>query len=277
MSEHAKPFITWAGGKTQLLPELHDRLPKDFNRYYEPFGGGAALLLSLGSRERAVYSDINPQLVNAFRSVRDEPEELMSAISDYDHRLQADLTTKEYYVIRDEFNKAKSDPAVGVSHAAMFIFLNKHGFNGLYRENAKGKFNVPWNGRKGPSFDREQLLKASSALQGVDLFVGDFTFAITDASKGDLVFFDSPYVQLEGGSFDKYTAEGFPLEDHVRLRDKANELTAEGVNVMLTNHSTPLVMDLYKGWNIEEVDVRRSINRKGDSRKGKEVIIRNYG
>ena len=157
------------------------------------------------------------------------------------------------------------------------IYLNKHCFNGLYRVNSKGEFNVPFNGKlTGRSFDPDHLREVSTKLKLVEFKLGDFADAVSDARSGDFAFFDSPYAPLTPTSFTDYTKEGFSYEDHVRLADLFKELTSKGVKCMLTNHDTDLIRELYKDFTITEVEVSRNINRNGSDRKGKEVIITNY-
>lgn len=270
-----KPIIKWVGGKGSNLPYIRDRLPKEFNTYYEPFLGGAAVLLDLNPTN-AVVSDINPELINMYIQVRDYVEEVINYLTIYDNQHETWSDPKDYYYrVRGFFNTELSTNTA--QQAARFIYLNKHCFNGLYRVNKKGEFNVPFNGKlSGWSVDPDHLRELSTRLKQVTFKLGDFEAAVSDASPGDLVFFDSPYAPLTATSFTDYTKEGFSYEDHVRLAKVFKELTNRGCYCMLTNHDTPLIRELYKDYKIEVVDVRRSINRKGDGRTGKEVIITNY-
>lgn len=271
-----KPIIKWAGSKRQLLGKIRELLPTTYNRYYEPFIGGGAVLLDL-CPDIAVVNDINPELINLYLQVRNNVEDVIRFLTDVDagHVLAEDA--KEYYYsVREVFNE---NLGIGTpEQAARFVYLNKHCFNGLYRVNAKGKFNVPFNGRlAGASFDSDHLREVSATLaNSVILMNTDFETAVKEAKEGDFIFFDSPYAPLTPTSFTDYTKEGFSYEDHVRLAKVFKELTNRGCYCMLTNHDTPLIRDLYKDYKIEVVDVRRSINRKGDGRTGKEVIITNY-
>ena len=270
-----KPIIKWVGGKTQCLSYIKEMLPENFNNYYEPFFGGGALLLNI-EPSSAVVNDINPELINMYRQVRDQVGVVLRKLDALDIRHEiADDAKEVYYQIRDEFNSnlLSNTP----DQAARFIYLNKHCFNGLYRVNKKGQFNVPFNGRlTGVSCDRDNLIEVSKMLQHVSFSNTDFADAVKTAHADDFVFFDSPYAPLNPTSFVDYTKEGFSYEDHVRLADLFKELTTKGVKCMLTNHDTPLIRELYKDFNIRVVDVRRSINRNGSDRKGKEVIITNY-
>ena len=270
-----KPVIKWVGGKSQLTQKIREMLPDKFETYYEPFLGGAAVLLDLNPTN-AVVNDINPELINMYIQVRDNVEEVINHLTTYDNQHEIWSDSKDYYYrVRGFFNTELGTNTV--QQAARFIYLNKHCFNGLYRVNKKGEFNVPFNGKlSGKFFDPDHLRELSSRLQNMRILNTDFETAVQDASVGDFVFFDSPYVPITATTFTDYTKEGFSYEDHVRLAKVFKELTNRGCYCMLTNHDTPLIRELYKDYKIEVVDVRRSINRKGDSRTGKEVIITNY-
>lgn len=264
-----KPIIKWVGGKYQLLNKIREMLPKDYRKYYEPFLGGGAVLLDI-CPEEAVVNDINPELINMYIQVRDNVEDVIEdlAVLDswHEHR---DDPKGYYYKIREDFNSNLGDDIP--MQAARFIYLNKHCFNGLYRVNSKGEFNVPFNGKlTGASFHPERLRDVSKQLKNVEFKCGDFEQAAKGANPKDFIFIDSPYAPLTQTSFVDYTKEGFSYEDHVRLSDFYKELSDLGVYCMLTNHDTELIRHLYRGFNFTEVDVRRSINRNGDGRKGKE-------
>ena len=273
-----KPIIKWVGGKTQLLETIRQMLPSGWIRYYEPFLGGGALLLDfdLDITSSAVVNDINPELINMYLQVRDHVDEVIKCLTIMDDIHERSLEPKEYYYkVRKGFNKNLGSN--DTEQAARLIYLNKHCFNGLYRVNSKGEFNVPFNGKlTGRSFDPDHLRDVSTKLKLVEFKCGDFAAAVSDARSGDFVFFDSPYDLLNPTSFTDYTKEGFSYEDHVRLSDLFKELTTRGVKCMLTNHDTVLIRDLYKDFTITEVEVSRNINRNGSDRKGKEVIITNY-
>lgn len=271
-----KPIIKWPGGKTQCLKYIRELLPPTYNKYYEPFLGGGAVLLDL-CPEEAVVNDINPELINMYLQVKDNVETVIAHLTDMDsfHEHSGNDPKEIYYMFREAFNNnLNSNTSV---QAARFIYLNKHCFNGLYRVNSKGEFNVPFNGKlTGGSFHAEHLRAVSKQLQGVEFKCGDFEQSAKSIAPKDFIFIDSPYAPLTPTSFVDYTKEGFSYEDHKRLADFYMELSDYGVYCMLTNHDTELIRDLYRGFNFTEVDVRRSINRNGDNRKGKEVIITNY-
>lgn len=273
-----KPIIKWAGGKSQSLKIIKEMLPIGWINYYEPFLGGGAVLLDLleTTNTTAIVNDINPELINMYLHIRDNVEEVIKCLTIMDEIHERSLEPKDYYYkVRKGFNKNLGSN--DTEQAARLIYLNKHCFNGLYRVNSKGEFNVPFNGKlTGRSFDPDHLREISTKLKLVEFKCGDFAAAVANARSGDFIFFDSPYAPLTPTSFTDYTKEGFSYEDHVRLADLFKELTASGVKCMLTNHDTDLIRDLYKDFTITEVEVSRNINRNGSDRKGKEVIITNY-
>jgi DNA adenine methylase len=270
-----KPIVKWVGGKNQLLPKIRELLPPRYNTYFEPFLGGGAVLLDL-SPDTAIVNDINPELINIYLQIKDHVEDVIKHLATLDNYHGSAADPKAYYyMIREGFNQNLE--TMTAEQAARFIYLNKHCFNGLYRVNKKGEFNVPFNGKlSGKSADPDHLREVSSRLKSVDIKCGDYVEAVKDAGIGDFVFFDSPYAPLNPTSFVDYTKEGFDYEDHVTLAALFKMLTNRGCYCMLTNHDTPLIRELYKDYKIEVVDVRRSINRNGKDRTGKEVIITNY-
>lgn len=276
---YLRPFIKWVGGKTQLLSVLENRIPSTYSRYFEPFLGGGALLFSQRP-EQAFVSDTNPVLIQAYLDVRDHPQELMRYTHKLDILLQAEgLTQKEqndYYLgIRETFNAFLKKREYGLQSSGLFLFLNKHAFNGLYRTNRKGAFNAPFAYSIRDSFQAKNILAVSSFLRthAVSLFCQDFEKTCEDAGKGDFVFFDSPYAPLTDTSFVSYTKEGFSKDDHIRLARLAKKLSDRGASVMVTNHNTPFIRELYDGFSMEAVSVHRNINRDGKNRYGEELII----
>ena len=268
------PFVKWAGGKRQMLEQLGIRMPETYGGYYEPFVGGGALVLSLAP-EKAVLNDINQELVHTYREIRDHLDALLVLLSSMD---TVTCTKEFYYEMRARYNEKHRLAEYDTEMAALFIYLNKHCFNGLYRVNTRGEFNVPWNQKLSVrSMDMENIKAISAYLKSVTITCRDFEKALEDVKKGDFVYFDSPYAPLNPTSFDSYTKEGFTEEEHRRLAELFRRLTVQGVYCMLTNHNTELIRELYEGFLIEEIDVRRAINSDPKKRKGKEVIIRNYG
>ena len=270
-----KPIVKWVGGKGSNLKYIRDRLPESFNTYYEPFLGGAAVLFDLNPTN-AVVNDINPELINMYLQVRDHVDDVIDELTTLDNTHEVSDDPKEfYYSVREKFNSN-----LGINdtdQAARFIYLNKHCFNGLYRVNKKGEFNVPFNGKlSGWSADRSHLLEASTKLWSVEIRCGDYVDAVRDAGKDDFIFLDPPYDVITDTSFTDYTKDGFGSEEQRKVADLFKALTNRGCKCMLTNHDTPLIRELYKDFKIEVVDVRRSINRNGSDRTGTEVIITNY-
>lgn len=270
------PFVKWAGGKKQLLEQLRRKMPASFGTYYEPFVGGGALLLDF-QPPRAVISDTNEQLINAYTQIRDNTEAVIAAVRSYD----AAPCDRDYYLsVRAAYNEKIAAGALDAQCAAMMIWLNKHCFNGLYRVNGDGLFNVPYNNRRGgTSVDGENLRGIGAYLRSaqVDIRRDDFEAACAGVQAGDFVYFDSPYVPVSAtANFTDYTSGGFSLADHRRLADLFRRLDGLGAYLVLSNHDVPLVRELYRGYEIEAVAVRRSINRDASKRVGQEVIITNF-
>lgn len=265
--EPRRPFIKWAGGKRQLLPELRRYVPERFGRYFEPFVGGGALFFELQPRA-AVLTDVNERLIRTYRGVRDDVERVIALLERYPH------DEKFFYELRE----VDIDACTDVEVAAWFIYLNKVGFNGLYRVNRRNRFNVPFGRHKNPTIcDVATLRACSAALASASLEVADFEAAVASAGPGDLVYFDPPYVPLsETSSFTSYTSDKFGWAAQVRLRDLALELKQRGVHVLLSNSSADLVRDLYRpSFTTTEVLATRLVNSKV-SRRGAvtELVIR---
>lgn len=270
------PFVKWAGGKRQLIPQIRERMPEQFKNYYEPFVGGGAVIFEL-LPENALINDINRALINAYQMICDHPQEFLQEINRLDAEMWED--GKEYYYsLREHYNDKLMKDEFDVELAALFVFINKHCFNGLYRVNGKGLFNVPYNNSRRSSVDEQSIMEISEFLKNVTIISGDFEAACEGASAGDFVFIDSPYAPLNPTSFESYTKEGFDIESHRRLANLFDELTARGCYCMLTNHNTELINELYgnKGYTIDVVSVKRLINADASNRVGEEVIICNY-
>ncbi len=272
----AIPFLKWAGGKRQVLPYLLAALPRRFARYHEPFVGGGALFFELHARgfldAGAVLSDGNLRLVRTWRAVRDAVDELVERLRVHAEGLEAG-GADYYYAVRAAIPDEGSDAELG----AWLIFLNRTGFNGLYRVNRKGGFNVPFGRYKNPVVCDEPRLRAASAvLRDVDIRHEDFRAVGERAEPGDLVYFDPPYVPLNAtSSFTSYTEKGFGPDDQVALRDLARALKRRKVRVMLSNHDTPEVRKLYaRGFKLTPIRVGRAINSVGSGRgKVGELVI----
>lgn len=270
----AMPFVKWAGGKRQLLEQIRARLPKTYNHYIEPFVGGGAVYFELLPNQ-ALINDINQALINAYCQIKAVPEQFLECIE----KLDASVALEQqdyYYKMREFYNDKIMRSEYDVEMAALFVFLNKHCFNGLYRVNGKGLFNVPYNGSVRKSCTREGILAISESLQTVEITEGDFQVACDRAQNGDFLFIDSPYAPLNPTSFESYTKEGFDIESHRRLAGVFRTLTERGCYCMLTNHNTEFIHELYSDYRREVVDVKRMINSDAANRVGQEIIITNY-
>lgn len=270
------PFVKWAGGKRQLIPQIRERMPEKYNDYYEPFVGGGAVIFDL-LPANALINDINKALINTYRTICNEPDAFLKEVNRLDNDMWED-GKKYYYSIREHYNDKLMRSEYDVELAALFVFINKHCFNGLYRVNGKGLFNVPYNNSRRVSVDEDVIIATSEYLRRVTIIDGDFEQACKNAKKGDFVFIDSPYAPLNPTSFESYTKEGFDIESHKRLVKLYDELTARGCYCMLTNHNTELINELYgnKDYKIDVVSVKRMINSDASNRVGEEVIICNY-
>jgi DNA adenine methylase len=270
----ARPFLKWAGGKAKLMPQLRPLLPKRYGRYHEPFLGGGAMYFELAPL-RARLADRNQELIVTWSAVQDDPELLIKYLSEFRY------DREEYYRVR------AIDPAdlTYAQAAARMIYLNKCGFNGLYRVNSKGKFNVPFGRYDDPVIcDAEnirachqQLLRpAAGGARDVQLFTAPFEKVLGIAERGDFVYFDPPYVPTsDTARFTAYGSEGFGEADQRRLADVFRELSDDGVLCMLSNSDTPLVRELYADYPIREVTRSGNIssNAKGRGRVT-EVVVR---
>lgn len=280
-SSSITPFVKWAGGKRQLLPQIKERMPEQYNNYFEPFVGGGAVTFEL-LPANALINDINKALINAYKQICNAPEAFLNAVNKLDEEMlgkRTEVLGKEYYYsLREHYNDKLMKAEYDVELAALFVFINKHCFNGLYRVNGKGLFNVPYNNSRKASVDENSIMEVSEYLQRVTIIEGDFEVACKEAKRGDFVFIDSPYAPLNPTSFESYTKEGFDIESHKRLAKLFDELTDRGCYCMLTNHNTDLINELYggKGYKIDVVSVKRMINSDASNRVGEEVIICNY-
>lgn len=272
-----QPFIKWAGGKRQLIPAINDRLPKEFNTYYEPFIGGGALLFA-SAPNKAVVGDVNTVLINTYNQIKYDVDSLMLVLDELVVEHHAAEDKKLFYLeMRDKYNRQIEENDFSLMTIALFMYLNKTCFNGLYRVNSKGLFNVPFNNRKTLTiYSKDNLEDIANYLSKVEILNCDFEETCQNAKKGDFVFFDSPYAPLKPDSFESYTKEGFSLEEHIRLAKLFKKLSEKGVYCMLTNHNTALINDLYKDYNIEVIPVKRMINSDSKNRVGEEVIVTNY-
>lgn len=268
------PFLKWAGGKRQLLPEIRKHIPQNINTYYEPFVGAGAVFLDL-QFNNVVINDINSELINCYNVIKNNPEELIKELSKFKN------SEEEFYKIRswdreEDYNKRSS-----AEKAARTIYLNKTCFNGLYRVNSKGFFNVPYGKYKNPSFvDADNIRNLSKYFKSANItFLNkDFSAIVEDAKEGDFIYFDPPYYPLnKTSSFTSYSKDGFSQEDQIRLKKEIDALTGRGVKVLMSNSCCDFIKDLYVGYKIIEIEANRNINALGSKRTPvKEVLIKNY-
>lgn len=260
-----KPILKWAGGKTQMLHDLLPKVPVSYGRYIEPFFGGGALFFAL-QPEDAVIADSNPELINVYRQVADHPDEVI-------RRLMRYKNTKEiFYRVRSQAWEALPQAEA----AARTLFLNRTCFNGLYRVNRRGEFNVPYGKYVNPRIcDPDALYAASRALKKAEILCGDY-FSVLEryAREGDFVFLDPPYLPVsEYADFKRYTKEQFYEEDHIELSKLIMRLHERGCHIILTNSNHPLVHELYAQFSIDVVSTKRFISCRGSSRRGEDVIV----
>jgi len=259
-----EPFLKWAGGKRQLLPELMRRIERieTFGRYHEPFVGGGALFFELFRRRaikaQARLSDNNPNLIVAYEGVKNETDAVIRLLED--HRARH---CKEYY-----YEMRAAHPTSLAAKAARIIYLNRTCFNGLFRENSKGEFNVPFGSYKNPRICHEENLRAvAKALKKAKVEVRSFETVLGRAEPGDLVYFDPPYDPVsETSSFTAYHQGGFGRESQEQLAEVFRALDDKGVKLILSNSATQLVLHLYKGFRVEEVQATRRVSCRGDGR-----------
>ena len=266
------PIVKWVGGKRQLMFELLKNMPQNYDRYFEPFIGGGALFFEL-QPDNAYISDMNEELINLYQVVRDNVDELITDLKKHD-------ISKEYFMeIRNIDRTNDYRNWSDIQKASRFIYLNRTCFNGMYRVNSKGEFNVPFGHYKNPRIvDENNLINCSNLLQRTEIRHADFSEILTKVQEGDFVYFDPPYVPLsETSSFTSYTKDGFDIDMQFKLRDVCDELDSMGVKFLLSNSDTKLVNELYESYNIKKVFASRQINANADGRgKITEVLVRNY-
>ena len=272
-----KPFVKWAGGKRQIIDKLLKYVPNEFNTYYEPFVGGGALLFEL-SPKKAVINDYNSELMNVYNVLcnEDKFKKMCSVLNRYEICHSEEF----FYEIRNkDRNKNNYNKLSDYTKAARTIYLNKACFNGLYRVNSKNEFNVPFGKKtKVNTYDGSNLITVSNYLtiNDVKILCCDFEESVSDAKKGDFIYFDPPY-DSDTNIFNSYTEGGFGKDEQRRLFEVYKKLSDRGCYVMLSNHNTTLINELYKDYNINVIEAKRNINSNGKKRgKVEEVIITNY-
>ena len=272
-----KPFVKWAGGKRQIIDKLLKCIPEDYDTYYEPFVGGGALLFEI-SPKKAVINDLNKELINVYKVLCDENKfkKMCHILNNY----ETNHSEEFFYEIRNkDRNKASFNKLADYTRAGRTIYLNKACFNGLYRVNSKNEFNVPFGKKtKVNTYEGGNLGIICGYLNynDIKLLSVDFEEAVKDAKKGDFIYFDPPY-DSDTSTFNSYTEDGFGKEEQKRLAKVFKELSDRGCYVMLSNHNTTLINELYKDFHIHVIEAKRNINANGKKRgKVEEVIITNF-
>jgi len=283
---YSKPFLKWVGGKTQIIQEIEKNLPLSYSRYFEPFlGGGAVFFRLIPKNKKAYLSDINRNLVDAYSDIKNRIYEVMfhlDKISGSFVNLTSKKSRNDYFLkIREKYNSMIDSHENSPLRTAQLIFLNKTCFNGMYRENSKGHFNVPFgNTKNSNSVARSNILAVSRDLQGKRIINNGFEYVLKYAKKNDFIYFDPPYCPLKANqAFTKYHSSDFGKDDHQKLANVFYELDKRGCFVMMSNSDIKFIRDLYKKYNkyTVVVNANRNINCKGNLRKPvKEVLIKNY-
>lgn len=269
-----KPFLKWAGGKRQLLQQIRKYLPKQIDTYYEPFVGGGAVLFDLQPKV-AVINDVNVELINTYSVVRSDINSLVVTLSR--HRNERDY----FYSLRELDRSSDFYELSSIERAARLIYLNKTCYNGLFRVNHRGQFNVPFGAYKNPNIVNEKTLRAVHqyfSSNRIEFLNVDFNEAVSSANEGDFVYIDPPYDPVSGtASFTGYSLDGFGKKEQLRLKKTFDDLTERGCKVMLSNSATEFIADLYKDYHVIIVKANRAIN-SDSAKRGKidEVLIMNY-
>ena len=273
----AQPFLKWAGGKRQLLPAIKEYVPQKFTQYYEPFVGAGAVLFSLQPK-KSVINDTNGELINCYRVIKDNPEELLELCQQH----QEKNSKEHYYWLREQDRQNDFKDKSPVERAARIIYLNKTCFNGLFRVNSSGQFNVPYGNYSNPIIADPGVIRSVSAYlarKDVKIIEGDFAKAVATARKGAFIYFDPPYHPIsDTSSFTGYSVNGFGESEQIRLKEVCDKLTKRGCQVLVSNSSATLIEELYSDPNYEIVEVKapRAINAVA-SKRGKinELLIHN--
>lgn len=272
-----KPFLKWAGGKRQLLPEIRQNMPKKYNKYYEVFVGGGALLFDLQPKE-AVINDSNGELINCYQVIRNHPHELIEALKQ--HKNDKDY----FYKIRELDRHIKEYAKLSnIDKASRIIYLNKTCYNGLFRVNSRRQFNVPYGRYKRPDIVNEAVIRAVSKYlneNNIEILNTDFSEALSTAKKGDFIYLDPPYDPIsETASFTSYDVNGFDRKEQKRLKDWVDILHDKGCKILLSNSYTQFIDELYDNqyYNKQKISAIRAINSKANKRgKINEILIKNY-
>lgn len=274
-NKDALPVVKWAGGKRQLLPEIRKYIPKKFTIYYEPFVGGGAVLFDIQPK-RAIINDVNSELINLYEVIRDSVDLLIEDLKKHKNE-------KEYFYRIRELDRdiEKYNKLTKVERASRLHYLNKTCYNGLFRVNQAGQFNTPFGDYKNPNIINEKIIRAVSDYfnwADITFKCGDFEDSLKGIEKNAFVYFDPPYDPVsESANFTEYSKEGFTRKDQIRLKKICDRLNKKGIKFLLSNSATEFIRDLYKDYNIEIIQARRSVNSNGKKRgEVDEVLVRNY-
>lgn len=265
-----KPFLRWAGGKFKLTDSLIKFIPVEYNHYWEPFLGAGSLFFKL-KPNRATLSDLNESLIECYKQIKENPKEVSTILD----RILKKHSESNFYLIRDQFNKSKTFDS---TKAAMFIYINKTCFNGIYRVNQNNEFNVPYGKILIPATPSvEELLRISERLNNIELYSYSYENILEKVSERDFIYLDPPYPPLsETAKFAEYTKEKFTINDQQAVALFAKRLADRGCFVMISNANTPFIQSLYNEWNINKTSVRRTISCKKEKYNVEELIITNY-
>lgn len=274
----AKPFLKWAGGKSRLSKQISSFFPKKFNRYFEPFLGSGAIYFTISPQE-GILNDLNKYLIGTYEIIRDNPVGLIKKLKNINevyHSLPSiEAKSNYYYDARNRYNGMRS---TDLDKAALFIFLNKAGYNGMYRENSKGEYNIPFGKHeKCLICDEDNLLRVSHDLKDIKFTSTDYKNALKEAKKGDLVYLDPPYIPIsKTSSFTQYQKEGFSFEEQIKLKEIALELHKKGCYVVISNSSCKKSKDLYsdKAFTIRTVKITRQIHFS--KKVVPEIVVTNF-
>ena len=270
------PVVKWVGGKRQLLDDIIPLLPDNFSTYVEPFVGGGALLFEIQPK-KAIVNDLNHELINLYKVIKDNPNELLLLLEEH----ELNNSEEYFYQIRALDRSESYDQMSDIEKAARIIYLNKTCYNGLFRVNQSGQFNSPYGKYKNPNIVNKPVVLAMANYfqnNNITLLNGDYKLALKKLRKGAFVYFDPPYMPISSSSsFTGYTENGFDKKQQIELKEECDKLNSRGIKFLLSNSDHPFIRDLYKDYEIITVRAKRSINSNSNkSGEIKEVLVRNY-
>lgn len=270
------PVVKWVGGKRQLLDDIIPLLPDNFSTYVEPFVGGGALLFEIQPK-KAIVNDLNHELINLYKVIKDNPNELLLLLEEH----ELNNSEEYFYQIRALDRSESYDQMSDIEKAARIIYLNKTCYNGLFRVNQSGQFNSPYGKYKNPNIVNKPVVLAMANYfqnNNITLLNGDYKLALKKLRKGAFVYFDPPYMPISSSSsFTGYTENGFDKKQQIELKEECDKLNSRGIKFLLSNSDHPFIRDLYKDYEIITVRAKRSINSNSNKRgEINEVLVRNY-